>query len=77
MTEGGRKLRNVRAAQAIKAFERAGYKLHRSSGKHHVLKCPGRPNVVLPRGRLVKPGLLLHQIKQAGLMVEEFEELLR
>lgn len=48
-----------------------------SSGKHYVLSRPGNRNVILPRSRLVKPGLLMHQIKLAGLSTEEFERLLR
>ena len=73
----GRLFRGVSTQRAIRAFERAGYKLHRSSGKHYVLKCPGKPNIVLPRAGLVKPGLLSYQVKQAGLDMEQFGELLR
>ena len=77
MPRQGRQFRGVSTQQAIRAFERAGYKLHRSSGKHHVLKCPGRSNIVLPKARLVKPGLLLYQVKQAGLDMEQFGDLLK
>ncbi len=31
---------------------------------------------MLPRARTVKPGLLLHQVKRAGLDLAQFEELL-
>jgi len=58
--------------KVIKAFERDGWVL-RQGGKHMVLIKPGCPTrLVIPRHRTVKHGLLIRQIKNAGLTVEAF-----
>jgi predicted RNA binding protein YcfA (HicA-like mRNA interferase family) len=72
----GRQLRDVHADRAIRAFERADYFVSRVSGSHYVLKHPERATIIIPRHRVVKAGLLLDKVKQAGLTIEEFEELL-
>lgn len=77
MPEAGRKLKGVRAARAIRAFEKAGYYVHRVRGSHYVLKHPQRPRIVIARHGVVKEGLLLDKIKEAGFSVEGFQELLR
>ena len=77
MYSGGRRLRNVRAQRAIRAFHRLGYETVRIRGGHHILKHPSRGMVVLPfhRGTL-KVGILLDAIEKADITVEEFERLL-
>ena len=77
MYSGGRRLRNVRAQRAIRAFHRLGYETVRIRGSHHILKHPSRGMVVLPfhRGTL-KVGILLDAIEKADITVEEFERLL-
>ena len=79
MYSGGRRLRNVRARRAIRAFHRLGYETARVQGSHHILKHPS-PNkgmVVLPFHRgTVKVGILLDAIEKADITVEEFERLL-
>ena len=58
--------------KVVKAFERGGWVL-RQGGKHMVLTKPGHAaRLVIPRHRTVKHGLLLRQIKNAGLTVEGF-----
>ena len=77
MSSGGRKLRNVRAARAIRAFHRLGYETIRIRGSHYILKHPTRGMVVLPfHGGVVKVGILLDAIERSGITIEEFEELL-
>ncbi len=72
----GRRLRDLPAERVIRAFEKAGYYVSRVAGSHNVLKHDERPTIVIPRHRAVKIGLLLAKIKQAGITIEEFEELL-
>jgi predicted RNA binding protein YcfA (HicA-like mRNA interferase family) len=55
----------------------AGWQV-RQGGKHMVLTKPGiAARLTIPRHRTVKQGLLLRQIKNAGLTVEEFFALYR
>ena len=77
MYSGGRRLRNVRARRAIRAFHRLGYETVRIRGSHHILKHPNRGMVVLPFHRgTVKVGILLDAIEKADITIEEFERLL-
>lgn len=77
MGDGGRKLRNVRAPEAIRAFEKLGYEVVRVRGSHYVLKHPERGMLIIPfhRGE-VKVGILLDALDRAGISVETFEQLL-
>lgn len=77
MSMGGRRLRNVRAQRAIRAFHRLGYETVRVRGSHHMLRHPNGSMIVLPvHGGTLKVGILLDAIERAGLAPEEFEELL-
>ena len=64
----------------VRALTRAGFVVDRIVGSHHVLAYPGDPSrtVVIPvhAGRDLKPGTMRAIIRQAGLTVEEFNELL-
>ena len=70
----------VTGTRAIQALTKAGFVVDRVVGSHHVLKYPGEPAraVVVPchSGRDLKPGTLRGIIRQAGLTVEEFNNLL-
>lgn len=58
--------------KVVKAFERGGWAL-RQGGKHMVLTKSGHAaRLVIPRHKTVKHGLLIRQIKNAGLTVERF-----
>ena len=71
----GRKLRNVRAPQAIKAFERLDYVVVRTRGSHYMLRHPSRGLLVLPSHRgVIKTGIIMDALKKARITVEEFEE---
>jgi predicted RNA binding protein YcfA (HicA-like mRNA interferase family) len=77
LAEGGRKLRHVRAPQAIRAFERLGYVVLRTKGSHYILRHPTRGLLVLPFHRgAIKTGIIMDALKKARLSVEEFEEYL-
>jgi predicted RNA binding protein YcfA (HicA-like mRNA interferase family) len=70
---------NVTGREAIRAFEKAGFRVIRISGSHHILKRDGHPFVLsipVHKGRTVGSGLLKSQITAAGLTVEEFKALL-
>ena len=76
MSDGGRRLRNVRIEQAISAFRRMGYEVVRVRGSHYIMKHPEKGMLVLPFHRgTVKAGIMLDALKKAGLSVAEFEEL--
>jgi predicted RNA binding protein YcfA (HicA-like mRNA interferase family) len=69
------RLSDLPTRKVIKAFERAGWVL-RQGGKHMVLTKAGvKARLVIPRHRTVKQGLLVRQIKNAGLTIEAFLEL--
>lgn len=63
----------VSGEDAVTAFEGAGFRLVRISGSHHILKKDGCRRLSIPvhAGKTVGAGLLLSQIKAAGLTVEE------
>ena len=77
MSSAGRRLRNVRAPRAIRAFHRLGYETVRVRGSHHILKHKNGSMLVLPMHRgTLKSGILLDAIERAGISVEEFKQLL-
>ena len=60
-------------ADAIRAFERAGWLLDRQKGSHATLIKSGSPLVLtIPRHRELDRGVLRAMIRKAGLSVEEF-----
>jgi predicted RNA binding protein YcfA (HicA-like mRNA interferase family) len=66
--------------RVVRALMKAGFVVDRIVGSHHVLKYPERParTVVVPchSRRDLKPGTLRSIIRQAGMTLEEFNELL-
>lgn len=70
-------LHNLKPEKVVKAFERAGWIIRNQTGSHVVLKKEGNPillTIPVHKGKPIKKGLLLAQIKKAGLTVEEFLE---
>ena len=65
-------------AEAIHAFERAGWQRRRQRGSHVTLVKP-ESSVILtvPLHAALDRGLLRSLIRKAGLAVEEFSDLLR
>lgn len=60
----------------IKALERNGFYIHYITGSHYILK-KEKLRVTIPyHNKNLKPGTLASIIKQAGLTVEEFVDLL-
>jgi predicted RNA binding protein YcfA (HicA-like mRNA interferase family) len=70
----------VPGTRVVRALTRAGFVVDRIVGSHHILKYPGDPTrtVTVPchSGRDLKPGTLRSIIRQTGLSVERFNELL-
>lgn len=64
----------------VRALMKARFVVDRIVGSHHVLALPGDPTrtVTVPvhAGRDLKPGTLRSIIRQAGLSVEQFIDLI-
>ena len=71
------KLPIISGDDLIKVLEKMGYRVVRQKGSHIRLKAPDKPPLTVPRHKVIKPGLLLKIIKDAGLSREEFISLLR
>jgi len=67
---------NLKPLKVVKAFERAGWTSLGQKGSSHVkLIKEGNPNILsipVHKGKPIRKGLLLDQIKKAGLTVEGF-----
>jgi len=76
---GGR-LPAVSGTNVVRALRRAGFRVDRIVGSHHMMLHPTdrRRAVTIPvhSNRDLKPGTLRAIVRQAGLTVEEFVELL-
>lgn len=70
-------LNNLKADRVVKAFERVGWTVEGQRGSHIKLTKEGNQNILsipIHKGRTIKKGLLIDQIKKAGLTVQEFLE---
>ena len=68
-------IHNLKPEKVIKAFERAGWTERGQRGSHVKLTKEGNPNILsipVHKGKPIKKGLLLDQIKKTSLTVEEF-----
>ena len=70
-------IRGIKAADAIKAFERAGGIPRSGKGDHINIKMPNGRIITLRGKGEVKVGRLRDAIREAGLTIEEFLELLK
>lgn len=71
---------NLKPDRVVKAFIRAGWTLEGQRGSHVKLTKQGNNNTLsipVHKGRPIKKGLLLDQIKKAGLTIEAFLEFYR
>lgn len=68
----------VKGAECVNALQRAGFVVKRQKGSHVILRRDDPyARVVVPSHRKpLKPGTLRQIIRDAGLTVEEFTELL-
>ena len=68
----------VSGRETINAFARAGWRQVRRTGSHIILTKPGVPvTLSVPDHNTLRRGTLRSLIRQAGLTVDEFVELLR
>lgn len=70
-------IHNLRPRKVVRAFERAGWTVWGQKGSHVKLTKEGNPNILsipVHKGKPIKKGLLLDQIRKAGLTTQEFLE---
>ena len=70
-------IHNLKPERVVKAFERAGWTVRGQKGSHIKLSKAGNPNILsipVHKGKPVKKGLLIDQIKKASLTIEKFLE---
>ncbi len=67
--------RDLKPKKVIKALEKADFIIDHVSGGHYIL-IKGSLRVTVPHHKFVKIGTLKSILNQAGLMVEEFTELI-
>ena len=72
------KLPSISAREAVRAFEQLGYERDRQRGSHIVLRHRDSPyrRLVVPDHRTLAKGTLRALIREAGLTIDEFSELL-
>lgn len=71
------KLPVISGMKAVKAFKKAGWAVSRQTGSHIIMEKVGyAATLSVPNHRELKRGTLRDLIKDAGLTVEEFVELL-
>ena len=74
------KLPVVSAQECIRALQAAGFEIRRQKGSHIIMKRRAPPpvrTIPVPNHKTIKPGTLKSIIRQAGLTVNEFNELLK
>jgi len=73
------KLPVISGPEAVRAFGRVGYNLDHQSGSHVILRHRDPPHrrLSVPNHRELATGTLRALIREAGLTVDEFVELLR
>ena len=71
------KLPAISGAEAVKAFERAGWRRDRQRGSHVVMLKKGEmASLSVPQHRELAPGTLRSLIRAARMTVDEFVEML-
>ena len=72
------RLPRLSGADAVRAFQRAGWRVARQKGSHVILTRGGSIfTLSIPQHAELGPGLLRDLIRKAGITVEEFNTLLR
>ena len=67
----------VSGAQAVRAFERAGWRRDRQRGSHVILVKSGHiASLSVPQHRELAPGTLRALVRASGMTVEEFVTML-
>ncbi|MCD6217093.1 type II toxin-antitoxin system HicA family toxin [bacterium] len=72
------KLPVISGSDAVKAFERGGWRVDRQRGSHVImLKSGNIASLSIPMHRELAPGTLRAIIRTAGLSVDDFVKILR
>ncbi|HZX35185.1 MAG TPA: type II toxin-antitoxin system HicA family toxin [Thermodesulfobacteriota bacterium] len=72
------KLANISGNEAVKAFEKDGWQRAGQVGSHLVMIKPGiRVNLSIPQHKELSVGTLRALIRNAGISVDDFLELLK
>lgn len=74
------KLPIISGKDAIKAFEKIGYKVVRQKGSHIRLRDDNNQShkpITIPNHKVLKPGLLRMLIKDSGQTIESFLSLIK
>lgn len=75
--EGMARLGNISGKEAVKAFQKAGWQLLAQVGSHVVMIKPGiRVNLSIPQHKELSIGTLRALVRNAGMTVEDFLDLL-
>ena len=71
------RLANISGKDAVKAFEKAGWRVIGQVGSHVVMTKPDvRANLSIPQHKELSVGTLRALIRHSGMTVEEFLDLL-
>jgi predicted RNA binding protein YcfA (HicA-like mRNA interferase family) len=71
------KLPSIPWTEVVRAFAKVGWQHNRTRSSHYIMTRPGRPGLLsVPMHKPVKCGTLGKLIRQAGLSVDEFIDLL-
>jgi len=71
------KLPQLSARECVRAFEKAGFYIVRQKGSHiYMRRDIPFVQISVPNHKVIKPGTLRSLIRQTGLTVEEFTDLL-
>ena len=71
------RLANIAGKEAVRAFEKAGWRIVGQVGSHLVMTKPGmRANLSIPQQKELSVGTLRTLIRYAEMTVEEFLDLL-
>jgi predicted RNA binding protein YcfA (HicA-like mRNA interferase family) len=68
------KLPGVNHLHAVRAFQRAGFEIIRQSG--HIILSDGQKTIVVPRNNPVDSITMFRIVRDAGLTIEQFRDLL-
>jgi predicted RNA binding protein YcfA (HicA-like mRNA interferase family) len=73
-----KKLQLISGREAVQALQKVGYEIDHQTGSHIILRHINSPHrrLSVPNHKTLAKGTLRALIRQAGLTVEEFNELL-
>lgn len=72
----GRRLRGISGERAVRTFVKLGYIRRAGKGSHVNLTKPGGQRLTIPLHKELSAGLLISQIKRAGIEIEDFIRIL-